>query len=177
MCLRLLHTLLELKVWLPSSSSVCYCLKFCQEQSEWVLIFFWMVKLITELSLPHLLHCPDCRISPLPLCRAVQGESTVCRMWTQLCVHPFFLHASARSALRPVLPCCYWYSKHMLLSIGLGFQGLYSTLPAPFPQVSLRRSGCMNLTSLEIRSENKLHDLGKKELPGSVTVATLQLHL
>lgn len=69
----------------------------------------------------------------------------------------------------------------MLLCVGLGFQDSYGTVPAPFPQVSLklidRQSGCMNRLSSEIQSENKSGDLGKEEWIESVAVATLQLRL
>lgn len=85
-CLRLLHTLLELKVWLPSSSSVCCCLKFCPEQNEWVLVLFWMVELITDLSLPHPPPCSFCRISLVTgLCR-VEAQLPECEP-CRVCAH------------------------------------------------------------------------------------------
>lgn len=177
-CLRLLHTLLELKVWLPSSSSVCYCLKFCPEQNEWVLVLFWMVELITDLSLPHPPPCSFCRIS-LVTGRspwAVQGGSAAPRMWTLSCVCPFFMQAPGQpctlfslAAIDTPNTCCW----------ALAWVSRACTAPCLLPSLGFhwRQSGCINLISLEIQSENKLHDLREEELPRSVTVAMLQLLL
>lgn len=102
--------------------------------NEFWFSFGWLSSLQTS---PFFPLCPaqTAGSPPCPCDRAVQGER-LCRMWTQPCVcaHP---SCKLQPGSHTALPCCYWYSKHMLLSVGLGFQGWYSTLPAPFPQVSL----------------------------------------
>lgn len=175
MCAWAYFTELEPKLWLPSSSSVTVKNSAKSRLNEFWFSFGWLGSLQTS---PFLTFHPA-QTAGCPLCpcnKAVQGKSTEHRMWTQSCVCPFFTQAPGQPRTRCCLAAidtpntCCW---------GLAWVSRTRTAPCLLPSLRFHwtQSGCINLISLEIQSENKLRDLGKEELPGSVTVAILQLHL
>lgn len=143
--------------------------------NEFWFSFVWLSSLQTSPFLTfHPAHSAGSPLSPGD--RAVQGEGAVHRMWAQSCVCPFFMQAPGQprtlfclAAIDTPNTCCW----------ALAWVSRACAAPCLLPSLGFhwRQSGCINLTSLEIQSENKLHDLRKGELPGSVTVAILQLHL